>query len=121
MKRGNPWVRFVWLIVVLYMLFTVGRLAYKNYQLNMEESALEADIIVLQNEIQDLRNQVVYYQSDSYKEKMLRAKLGLKKEGESVVVITPEPEVEEVVMETEDSKKRNPQKWLDYFFSNEKI
>lgn len=121
MKRGNPWVKLVWLIVVLYMLFTVGRLAYKNYQLNRQESELEADVVALQVEIQDLKNQIVYYQSDSYKEKMLRAKLGLKKEGEEVVVITPEPEVEEVVIETEDSKKSNPEKWMSYFFSDTKI
>lgn len=121
MRRGNPWVKFAWLIVVLYVVFTVGRLAYKNYQLGVQESGLETDIVMLQNEIQDLKNQVIYYQSDSYKEKMLRAKLNLKKEGEEVVVITPGPEVEEVVAVDEYANKTNPQKWMDYFFGTRKI
>ncbi|MDD3679045.1 MAG: septum formation initiator family protein [Patescibacteria group bacterium] len=116
MRRGNAWVRYVWLAAVLYMFFTVGRLAYRNYELNQEEAELRTSIAVLENEVQDLKNKIIYYQSDSYKEKMLRARLNLKKEGESVIVITPEPEVEEVVIENTKDIKNNPQKWLSYFF-----
>jgi cell division protein FtsB len=98
------------------MLLMVGRLAYKNYQLNLEEARLNSDISSLENEIQDLRNKIVYFQSDSYKEKMIRAKLNLQKEGEEVVVITPSPVAEEVSEEEVDLPKNNPQKWLWYFF-----
>ncbi|MBW6431938.1 septum formation initiator family protein [Patescibacteria group bacterium] len=118
MKRGNSWVKIVWLIIVLYMLFTVGRLAYRNYQLNQEEAELRESVIALENEIQDLKNKIIYFQSDSYKEKMLRAKLNLKKEGEEVVVIMPEPEVEVVAATDEYQKKTNPQKWSHYFFGS---
>jgi hypothetical protein len=98
------------------MFFTVGRLAYRNYELNQEETELRSGIVALENEIQDLKNKIVYYQSDSYKEKMLRARLNLKKEDEEVVVITPEPEVEEVFASEDADPKNNPQKWLVYFF-----
>lgn len=118
MKRGNSWVKLVWLIIVLYMLFTVGRLAYRNYQLNQEEVELRESVIALENEIQDLKNKIIYFQSDSYKEKMLRAKLNLKRESEEVVVIMPEPEVEVVVTTDEYNKKTNPQKWSHYFFGS---
>jgi cell division protein FtsB len=99
------------------MLFTVGRLAYKNYQLNLEEAQLKTDIAALENEIQDLKNKIVYYQTDDYKDKMLRARLNLKKEGEEVVVITPAPEAE-VVAEQIKLPKNNPERWLWYFFGN---
>ena len=118
MKRGNAWVKIVWLIIVLYMLFTVGRLAYRNYQLNREEAELRESVITLENEIQDLRNKIIYFQSDSYKEKMIRSKLNLKKDGEEVVVILPEPEVEVVAAADEYEKKTNPQKWSHYFFGS---
>jgi cell division protein FtsB len=97
------------------MVFSAGRLIYKNYQLNQEEAKLKSDVVSLENEVQDLKNQIVYYQSDSYKEKMLRAKLNLQKEGEKVVVITAPPDVQQVA---EDKKENltNPQKWLRYFF-----
>lgn len=115
MRRGNSWAKYFWLAIVLYMMYTVGRLAWKNYQLNLEEMKLRQDVAVLENEIQDLKNKLVYYQSDSYKEKMIRAKLNMQKEGEKVVVITPEPKVEEVE-EKQKRKLSNPDKWWEYFF-----
>lgn len=115
MRRGNAWVRYFWLGIILYMAFSAGRLTYKNYQLNMEEAKLKEEVAVLENEIQDLKNKIIYYQSDSYKEKMLRAKLNLQKEGEKVVVITPEPKAEATEEELKDNRT-NPQKWWDYFF-----
>lgn len=115
MRRGKSWAKYFWFAIVLYMLFTVGRLAYKNYQLNLQEAQLSSDIVALENEIQDLKNNIVYFQSDEYKDKMLRARLNLKKEGEEVVVITPSP-VAEVVTEEVELPKTNPQRWLWYFF-----
>lgn len=97
------------------MFYSIGRLAYRNYQLNVEELKLRSDITSLENEVQDLRNKIVYFQSDSYKEKMARAKLNLQKEGEQVVAIVPGPQAEEV----KDEKKENfsnPEKWWRYFF-----
>lgn len=115
MRRGNSWVKYFWLAIVLYMVFSVGRLVYKNYQLNQEEAGLRGEVASLENEVQTLKNQIVYYQSDSYKEKMLRSKLNLQKEGEKVVVITAPPDIQQV---NEDRKENltNPQKWLRYFF-----
>jgi cell division protein FtsB len=115
MQRGNAWVKYFWLAMVLYMIFSVGRLAYKNYQLNMEEATLKQDVASLENDILELRNQIVYFQSDSYKDKMIRAKLNMQKEGEKVVVIPPTPEVAQASDKTAE-KLNNPQKWLRYFF-----
>jgi len=115
MRRGNQWAKLIWLLVVLYMFFAVGRLVYKNFQLNREESSLRNEIVALENEIQHLENQIIYFQSEAYKEKMLRARLNLKKEGERVIVIAPAPEVKEVVVEESNAKKTNPEKWAEYF------
>jgi len=117
MRRGNSWVKYFWLAIVLYIVFSAGRLVYKNYQLNQEEANLKSEVASLENEVQDLKNQIVYYQSDSYKEKMLRAKLNLQKEGEKVVVITAPPDVQQVTEEKKESLS-NPQKWLRYFFGS---
>jgi cell division protein FtsB len=115
MKRGNPWVKYFGLALVLYMVFSVGKLAYKNYQLNVTELKLKEEISILENEISDLENKIVYYQSDSYKEKMIRAKLNMQKEGEKVVVITPEPDIEEVEPQKDNKKLTNPERWWAYF------
>lgn len=120
MRRGNSWVKYFWLAIVLYMVFSAGRLIYKNYQLNKEEDNLRTEVVALENEVQSLKNQIVYYQSDSYKEKMLRSKLNLQKEGEKVVVITAPPDVQQVAEEKEEALS-NPQKWLRYFFGTQQI
>ena len=115
MRRGNTWVRWIWLAIVVYMMYTVGRLAYRNYQLNVEEAQLKSDVATLQNDIQHLRNQIVYFQSDSYKEKMQREKLNLQKPGEKVVVIAPEPKIEAPKDSKSTRTVSNPQAWWDYF------
>lgn len=115
MRRGNTWVRWFWLVIVVYMMYTVGRLAYRNYQLNVEEARLRSDVAALQNDIQHLNNQIVYFQSDSYKEKMMRQKLNLQKEGEKVVVIAPEEKIAVEIEKKEERKVSNPQAWWDYF------
>jgi cell division protein FtsB len=115
MRRGNTWARWIWLAIVVYMMYTVGRLAYRNYQLNVQEATLKADVAALQVDIAHLQNQIVYFQSESYKEKMQREKLNLQKPGEKVVVITPEPKLETPNTETKNHKVSNPQAWWDYF------
>ncbi len=115
MQRGNGWVKYLWLAVVLFMMYKVAGLAYKNYQINIQELRLKEEISILENEIQDLKNQIVYYQSDSYKEKMIRAKLNMQKEGETVVVIEPEPQMEEVADNSQIQRRTNAEKWWDYF------
>lgn len=118
MHRGSGRVKYLWLAIVLYMMYKVGLLAYKNYQINVQELKLREEIAILENEIQSLKNQIVYYQSDAYKDKMIRAKLNMQKEGESVVVITPEPEMEKVPEEPKLKKRTNAEKWMDYFFGS---
>lgn len=96
-------------------MYTVGRLAYRNYQQNVQEMKLRSDVATLQVDIQNLKNQIVYFQSDSYKEKMQREKLNLQKPGEKVVVITPEPKLAEG--NTDQKQKNtgsNPQQWWSY-------
>lgn len=115
MQRGNTWAKYFWLAIVLYMIFSVGRLAYKNYQLNTEEAKLKSDIASLENDLQNLKNQIVYYQSDSYKDKMIRQKLNMQKPGETVVVIPPAPGATEIAEKPKENLN-NPQKWLRYFF-----
>jgi len=115
MQRGNNWVKYFWLVLVVYMSYSVGKVAYKNHLLNVEEMKLREEILVMENDIQDLKNKIIYYQSDSYKEKMLRARLNLQKEGEKVVVIEPEPDAEIIAEPQKKLKKTNPEKWWDYF------
>ena len=114
MRRGNTWARWIWLAIVVYMMYTVGRLAYRNYQLNVQELQLKNDVTQLENDIQTLNYQIVYYQSDSYKEKMLLEKLNLQKSGEKVVAINQQsPELLQAAP-AKKTKISNPTAWWDF-------
>ncbi len=106
-------------LLVLYLLFVVGRSIWINYQsnkaiLNQSESLdqLEEEIIAMENEIE-------YLKTNSYREKEARSKLGYKSPGENVISLpldSPDDKVAdspegEVVISTP-----NYRLWVAYFF-----
>lgn len=80
--------------LILYVAFLLSRSTWHNYQTNQQISALNDDLKKLQAENQNLNNEIVYYQTESFKELEARRRLGLKKQGENVVVLPGETEGE---------------------------
>lgn len=88
--------QLVFILLIIYVLFILGRSIYKNYQTNKKISDLENTITQLEQERVYLQNIVLYYQSDSFKDLEARRKLNMKKSGEKVMAVQPQdiPEVE---------------------------
>jgi len=102
-------------LFVGYMFFIAGRMAYKNYQIEQQISDLAKEVVAIEEENQDLRASIIYYQSDNFKEREARLKLGLQKPGETVIVIpSQEPFAEE--KEEEKKKESNFSKWKVFLF-----
>ena len=80
-------------LLIFYVVFLLGRSIWINWQLKQSIKLLSDQIVLLKNEKKDLENLNLYYQSDSFKELEAREKLGLKKPGESVLILpaTPSP------------------------------
>ncbi len=76
--------------------------------LKQEQADLEARNSALQQSLQ-------YFSSDSYKEKLAREQLGLKKEGEIVINFPPEG-TSQTESEQPAPPVSNPQKWWQYIF-----
>ena len=104
------------LLFIIYMLFIVGKTVYKNYTLNKKVSNLQNEINSLEEENNTLKNKILYYQTESFKEKEARQRLGLQKPGEEVIVLTPEEEQNQK-QEEEKPKEPNYKKWWKFFFS----
>lgn len=83
----NNLVRFLLVLVILYILFNLGRSIFQNYQVNEKINRINTDIADLQKQKQALLNQNLYYQTDTFKEIEARKKLGLKREGETMVIV----------------------------------
>jgi cell division protein FtsB len=109
-------------IIILYFLFIVGRSTYGSYQDNQEIERQKQAIETLRLEVVYLENQNLYYQTESFKEKEARKKLGMIKPGETVVALDRN-ENEELTITTkkvaDEIKKPNYIKWWNYFFSRE--
>lgn len=106
-------------LALFYMFFIVGKISYQNYTINQRINSLKSEVVSLEKDNKELRDNIEYYKTDAYKEKVARQRLGLKMPGESVVVIVPEEEGEEE--KNEVKRDSNPQKWWNFFFSKNEV
>lgn len=110
------------LIVILYLITIVGKTIWDNYQSNKGIAEQERDLEDLQFELEYLESEIVYYQSQSFKEKQARAKLGYILPGESVVSV-PKDNLDQEVPEGDSEQEGLIQSdtpnyvlWQKYFF-----
>ncbi len=85
-------------LVVALALVAVSfvRVLLVEYRLSLEKNALQADIVRLRQENEQLRQQISYLQTDAAIEKLARKELGWTKPGETAVIVlggqsTPAP------------------------------
>lgn len=80
-------VTIIIILIIFYIIFNIGRSIWKNYQINREIANIEAEIESLKTKNSALKNLILYYQTDTFKELEARKKLGLKKSDEKVIII----------------------------------
>ena len=97
--------------------FVTARLLSQKYQIDKQIAELQDRADRIKGENQQLSDLVKYLNTPQYQEKEAREKLNLKKDGEFVVGL-PQGEVAGE-SQTIVVNKTNPQKWFDYFFSNQ--
>ena len=73
--------------LIIYIFFILGRSVWLNWQLKLETQMLQKQIDDGKIENTNMRNLLLYYQSDSFKEVEARKKLSLKKPGEYVMAV----------------------------------
>lgn len=77
------------LVVIVYLASILVGTIRRNKDLQREVVSLGKEIEQLQNDQIELAYKVQYYQTDEFKDKEARAKLGLMKEGENVLILPP--------------------------------
>jgi len=121
-KNKKTWSTVLFIVIIIYLAFILSRSLWQNYNVNREIKTLEQEVLVLEERNQRLKNLVLYYQTDSYKEKEARRKLLMKMPQEKVLAL---PEVEYSHKEQEEIEEEaqldnyqepNYQLWLKYIF-----
>lgn len=117
MTLGN----MVIFVFLLYLIFIVGKSIVNNRQADQDLLDQEAKLDEFKQEIKYLQNEINYYQTDSYKEKEAREKLGYKGVGENVIVLpidTGEEKTPDAGLAEQEIKVSNFRLWWQYFFGN---
>lgn len=104
------------LIVLLVIIGLELKQWNERRKIDAEISQIEREKAALESRNQALQQSLQYFASDSYKEKLAREQLGLKKEGELVVNFPP-PGIKANSDPEPEKPKTNPQKWWDYIFN----
>ena len=87
----NRLTRVVSYLLIVYILFLLGRSVWQNYTLKQSIDKLSDQISTLNQEKKNLENLNVYYQSESFKELEARRKLNMKLADEKVFFIASTP------------------------------
>jgi cell division protein FtsB len=74
-------------LVVVYLVVLLGQTIKRNFDLGNQISRLQVQAKQLQAQTDELSNRIQYYQTNSFREREARAKLGLQLPGESVIII----------------------------------
>jgi cell division protein FtsB len=120
----NPYLVIV-LVLVLLLLISVplAKNVSKKYEIDSEVQALEDEIIGLQKKNLELEKLIDDYGSTDFVEEIARLNLGLKKEGEKVLVVKKEsnkilennlPNGNQIKF-AGDVRESNSSKWFRYF------
>lgn len=110
----------VMLVILAFIVFALSKEILRRHQIDEEIKSMEEEVEGLEKENTELSGLLDYYNTQTFKEKEARKRLGLRKDGEKAVALptTKKNPVEE--LETSEEQKgeelSNFQRWWDYFF-----
>ena len=114
---SSPFFIFLLVLILIGIVAVVGKESYRKYQTHKEVTSLKREIESLKEKNQALSNFLDYFGSEKSLEKEARLKLNLLKEGEKLVIITPDKETDSRNQLSEDNQKNkvsNFEKWWGY-------
>lgn len=107
----------VGVVIALYLLVYLMQTIKHNYDLQQQINLLQQQNANLETETEALSYRIQYYQTDDYKEKEAREKLGLQQPGEGVVIL-PRKDESTASAQVENQKRvkqrSNIQQWIDF-------
>lgn len=111
--------RFLIIGFIIYSFVVVGKVIYDNYGQNKTVADQQKNIENLKTEINDLQLNIAYYKTDTYKEKVARAKLRYALPGETVVAVPYDnvaTQTAKAAVAPEVITRPNIEYWKMYFF-----
>lgn len=108
--------------VTVFFLIAIVREFIQSRNIHQQLGRLESNVVNEEQRQKELQDLLTYLSSPTFQERQARLELGLKGEGERVIVV-PETPSDGVVTEAESVETaalNNPTKWWRYFFGLQK-
>lgn len=108
---------FLLALALIGIIAAAAKESYRNFQINKKVSDLNKEIESLEDKNEKLSNLLDYFSSEKALEKEARLKLNLLKEGEKLIIISPEKNIGSENQAPENAKEEqisNFEKWLNY-------
>ena len=106
------------LLILAFVVVSFSKELMKTQEINQEIVELQGEISNLEERNVELTELLRYFDSESYAERKARMELGMKKPGESVVIV-PDEALEVARADAERAEREdapNVKKWWRYFF-----
>lgn len=108
------------LAVICYLTFVVAKTVWDNYQSNKQIAIEQDNLTQMESDINNTENEIVYYNSSSFKDKQARSKLAYVAPGETAISVSLDLQAaaENTDSISEDKSNfslPNYYLWLDYF------
>jgi hypothetical protein len=121
-QTSRSFLSIVWLIVLAgYLMVSAGQAVYRSYESQKLTSDLQTQLDKDNQEKERLQALVIYYRTDSFKEKEMRRTLLLKRSNEKVYALpesglskTAEEEATNNQNQSKDITDPTWQQWVDY-------
>lgn len=117
-RKSYSFFIFILFLILVGIITAFVKESYQKFQLNKEINGLKNEAELLREKNKVLSNLLNYFNSEKSLEKEARLKLNFGKEGEKLVVISPQEKSNLESQSLEDIQKKglsNFEKWLEYF------
>jgi cell division protein FtsB len=103
-------------VLAIWILIALVQTVANNYKLEKQIETLHQQISVLQAQKDELGYNIAYYNTDSFKQRQARLRLGLEQPGENVIILpTPSPTASPANdAAAAKAKRSNLRQWLDF-------
>lgn len=117
-KVKQKWVAIGGVLFLVYIVVILSRVVWQNYQVNKQVDSLQTQIVSLRQSNQNLQNEILYFQTDAYKQELARQQLNLQAPGEKVVIVPKDTSTNSSGDQTRTVPLPNWQQWWNFFFNN---
>ena len=102
--------------MVVYLVVVLAQTVVHNYDLQKRIDALNSQIVTLGDQRDELTYNLQFYQTGSFQEREARAKLGLQKPGESLIILAHPSDIvaQQTATKPKPPAKSNLAQWLDF-------